>query len=732
LPNPRSPEPTHRLTDILRALPQSELDGLVSRLGIRIDPAKRIDEASQVARALVSLPELRDPSRLHPASVELMHRVAEARGALVVPSLPGALEPLHARGLMFARQVAAGIELILPAAYLVQMRTWEGEDPRSIRALVSQAPFETMSAIAAHYLGRPATPPIALSLETAWETLGDADKLAEEIEKLSPTERRVLEGVEAEGGEVDTSELLELEREPLRLRTATGATPSRRGVGFSLERRALLIPVHPNRHVVPTEVSAIIGAEHHSEREAHREQVRTFVASGDHAPRRARFSLDPAPLALGIAVAARETVSRVEGRTQSGTFADVRVGVGTPKSLVQKLGVRFGRDPAQLAVVFAVSRAVGLWDASATSLSSPPGRFSMQELTHALFLTWRRGGVWDEARAEPEVLRLAPDARDSSPAGVVREMVLEALRELGEGRWVPWSSLAGWLKNDQRIPGLTRLLRRWAERGGLEPVDTMEVARRIVHESLPALGILDLGEDEDLPRDESIDGDGPPVALRLTARGRAVIAEKVPAGDATPSKFIDTHVLRLGPLAQVGGVLALAPFVEVGRAAETLDLIVAPQTLARALSAGVEADVVRSRIEAVAPLPESLSRLLAQASVVVGRGSWQSAAGFLWVDDADVRELLRTRRTTQDLFVDPSPPGGLLVTSGVDLDKLARRCRTVGVEVVVDGIAVRARTTPPGTTSQPPPTKSGATVKVTAGRVTKGKDKGERSGSAGE
>jgi hypothetical protein len=68
----------------------------------------------------------------------------------------------------------------------------------------------------------------------------------------------------------------------------------------------------------------------------------------------------------------------------------------------------------------------------------------------------------------------------------------------------------------------------------------------------------------------------------------------------------------------------------------------------------------------------------------------------------------------------------------VDLEKLARRCRTVGVEVVVDGIVVRARTTPPGSTTQPPP-KSGTTAKVTAGRGSgKGKDKSERSGSTGE
>jgi hypothetical protein len=700
------PEATHRLTDILRALPQGELDGLIDRLGIRIDAAKRIDAPSQVARALVSLPELRDPTRLNPACIELMHRVAEARGSLAVASVPPALEPLVGRGLMFARGVGGGgVELILPSAYLVQLKSWEGEDPRGMRALMSQAPFETMSAIASHYLGRPATPPIALSLEAAWDVLGDPEQLAAEIAKLSPTERRVLEGVEEDGGEVDTEELLELEREPLRLRTATGATPSRRGVGFSLERRALLIPVHPNRHVVPTEVSAIIGMAHHNEREARREEVKVFVASGDHAPRRARFSLDPAPLAMGLAVVARESsVRNPEGRSPSGAFADVRAGVGTPKSLVQKLATRLGREPSHVALAVALSRAIGLWDVSATNSSSPPGSFTMQDLTRHLFVTWQRGGAWDEARTEPEVLRLAPESRDSSPAGVVRDMVLEALRELGEGRWVPWSSLAGWLTSDDRVPGLARLLRRWAERVGADPVDPIEVARRIVHESLPALGIVDLGEDEDLPHDPA-DGEGAPIALRLTTRGRALLADKTPAAEGTASKFLDTHVLRLGAQARVGAVLGIAPFVELGRAAETLDLIVAPQTLARALSAGLEADILRTRIEALAQLPESLSRLLAQASVVVGRVTWTPATGFLWVEDGNVREMLRTRRATQELFVDPSPPGGLLVTAGVDVDRLARRCRTIGVEILADGLVVRARTMPPPSSGKtvPPP-----------------------------
>jgi hypothetical protein len=688
-----------RLVDILKALPESEVDSLVSRLGVRIDPAKRLDPQQQVARALVALPDLRDPSRLPYAAQELLHRIAEAKGVLIVDAVPPALQPLAERGLVFARADGKKVELVLPAAYLVQLRSWEGEDPRGVRALLAQAPFETVSAIAGHYLGRPATPPIALSLESAWEVLGDPEKLSEEIEKLSPTERRVLEGVEQLGGEVDTEELLELEREPLRLRTASGATPSRRGVGFSLERRGLLVPVHPNRHVVPTEVAAIIGSERNAEREARREQVKTFVLEGDHAPRRARFSQDPAPLAMALALAVREPGN------------EVRPGIGTPKSLIAKMGTRFGRDPYHVAMMVALSRAIGLWDASAITTSQPPGSLEMCDLTRVVFTTWRRGGAWDEARQEPEVLRLPPDQRDSSASGVVRDLVLEALRDLGENRWIPWKSLEGYLATDHRIAGIERLLRRWAERVGADLTTPMEVARRIVLESLPALGILDLGEDD---REEDSKDTGPQIALRLTPRGRALVADKPIPHDDTKSKFLDTHVLRLGPTARVSAILGIYGFVDVGRATETLDLIVAPQTLARALSAGYEADQLRQRIEALAPLPETLSRTLAQASVVVGRGSFVPAGGFLWVDDANVRELLRTRRSTAELFLDPSPPGGLLVSAQVDLDRLARRCRTVGIEIVAEGQVVRARTMPP-----PAGTASGSHRRSSSTRIPK-------------
>jgi hypothetical protein len=164
---------------------------------------------------------------------------------------------------------------------------------------------------------------------------------------------------------------------------------------------------------------------------------------------------------------------------------------------------------------------------------------------------------------------------------------------------------------------------------------------------------------------------------------------------------VDNQVLRLGPQARISAVLALAPLVEIGKVGDHIDLILTPASLARALSAGVDADLIRARIEAVAPLPETLSRIVAQASVVVGRGTLALASGFLWVEDANVREMLRTRRQTADLFVDPSPPGGLLIEPTIDVDRLSRRCRALGVEIVLDGQVIRARTNPP------PPTMPG-------------------------
>lgn len=671
-----------RLVDVLRQLPERELGSLIARLKFRIDEAKRIDVPSQVARMLLQLPEMRDAGILPGPTRELLYRVAEGRGVLFAQTLPPAVEPLVARGVVFIRGRDKGVELLLPIAHMIQLRSWEGEDPRGARALLAQLHPDVASSVASHYLGRPATPPVALCLEPAWEVFADQKRLEREVEELAPLERKLLNAIEKVGGEVDTEELLDLEREPMRLRGATGATPSRRGVGFALERRGFLVPVHPNRHVIPSEVVAIVGNQRRVEREAQRREIRSFVLAEDHAPRRARFAEDPAPIALAMALAVRDP------------SVEVRAGVGTPRSLITKFAARFGRDLEVVALVASLSRAIGLWDPSAVSTASPPGSHTVGDLGRALFEAWRRGGAWDEARPDGEALRVTADARETSAVGVVRELVLEALQELGDGRWAPWEAIAAYVRSDARAPGVARLIERWAQRAGVEPMTPAEVARRIALETLHVLGIVDLGD----PETDDTESIGP--TLRITPRGRAFLADAAPESRnpaAAASRFLDTQALRVGPAASVGSVIALAPFVEIGGVTGTaLDILITPQALSHALSAGFDGEVMRARLEALAPLPDPIARTLVQASAVIGRAEFVMTQGFLWVEDPEVRELLRTRRQSADLFVDPSPPSGLLIAVGVDLERVARRCRALGVEVLVDGDVYRTRSIPPG------------------------------------
>ncbi len=676
-PAPESPE---RLVDVLRALPERELASLVKRLGIRLDAQKRLDVPSQVARFLVAQPEIRDTSSLPQPSVELLHRIAEGKGILRVPSLPPAVEPLAARGLVFASVGDdGGVELLLPPAYLVQLRAWEGEDPRGARALMAQASFDVLSNIASHYLGRPATPPVALPLEIAWTVLSSPVLLGKQLAELAPSERRLLEAIEREGGEVLTEELLDLEREPMRLRTALGATPSRRGPGLALERRGLLIPVHPNRHVVPTEVTTLLTSETTKEREARRALIRKSVLDGDDLPRRARFAEDPAPLAIAMALTLRDHGS------------DVRPTVGTPKSLSTKMSQRFGQELDRVVLIGTMSRALGLWDASAHALSSPPGSLSLQDLTTAFVRAWRRGGAWDEARPNPEVFRLAQDSRDLAPIGQLREMLIEALRELGEDRWVSRRALDSYVANDARIPSITRLIKRWSDRTGVETYSPMEIVQRMI-ESLHQLGVVDVGDVEDKER----------VAIRLTPRGRVALGFAERRGDGTPSSF-EGEVLELGTSARVGSVLASVTFADVRAVEGRLSLSVTAGSIGRALALGVDATTIATRLGHLAPLPDDLARRLREASAVIAQVPYVAASGFVFVEDETVRELLLAKKPTADLFLPQAVPGGLLIAPGVDVDKLVRRCRGIGVELVSDGEILTLRDAP----SQPPTSRRG-------------------------
>jgi hypothetical protein len=136
---------------------------------------------------------------------------------------------------------------------------------------------------------------------------------------------------------------------------------------------------------------------------------------------------------------------------------------------------------------------------------------------------------------------------------------------------------------------------------------------------------------------------------------------------------------------------------------EQLDVVISTTSVSNALASGIDASVIRQRLESVAALPEPVARALVQASAVLGRAQYVSSPGFLWVDDPELRELLRTRRQTADLFIEPSPPGGLLLAPGVDLERVMLRCRTLGVEVVTDSDTRASLTSKPAGASPADP-----------------------------
>jgi hypothetical protein len=379
---------------------------------------------------------------------------------------------------------------------------------------------------------------------------------------------------------------------------------------------------------------------------------------------------------------------------------EVRPSVGTPRSMVSRLAQRFGREFEPTALVAALSRAVGLWE-PALAAGSPPGSLSLAEVGSLLFETWRRGGAWDEARPDAEVLRLSAEHRDPSPVSVLREVVLDALHDLGEGQWVPYAALLGYIQNDPRAPGLDRLLERWGRRVGLEVPSLRDLTRRVLLESLPALGVVDVGGTDIAAASGAGDRSG--LALRLTTRGRELISGESgqESRGRTHSELIEPRVLRVGSDVSVLQVFELAPFCEVKTAHSALELAISPSAMARGLAEGFEARVMRERLEALVTLSDELGGALDEAATIVGRATLASASAFLWVDDPDVRDMLRMTAPVADLFVEPSPPGGLLVAAGVDPERLVRRCRALGVEVAVeDGFRVRP------SSSAPPPKRS--------------------------
>jgi len=644
-----------RLVDALAAMDKKSFEGLCRRRGVVIDEKKRLSAVEQAARALAVPRDLGNVAHWPDDARSIVRVLAAAPRGVLRESLAGAVLVLVDAALIYPVPGAPG-RVALPTTYRVQLPASASDDPRSARILLASLDEETYLAIGAHHLGHTPTGPRALVLGDLLERLESPGVVEAELASLPTRERALLAAVEARGSDVDVAELLELAQDPARytVGSATAALP-RRSAAYALLRRGLLLPAGTDLFSVPTEVAVVVGRGRRATAKKVRDGIVRRVTHTDLTPPRARFADDPGPAAVALLAALRSagTVIPVDG--------------GAPRTAVRKAAREAGVDPGHAEMLVALARADGL--AAATT--------SLAEASARIFRAWRRGGAWDEARVEEDRYRAGDRlARIPTPTAALRAACLDVLEALPAGRFAVLSELVAAVLADLRASSAEAVLRR-ADARMSEAFETSpeSVVRHLIVGSLPALGALDRGAGEA--------GE----LVRLSARARAWLGEddklSAPPPTETPTATWEgAGRLKVGARAAVGAVIALADAANVWLADGEIFVEVTSDTVDRAVQRGVLLETVRDRLlELARSLDAGAERALDAAAKTRIPCELLPVAGFLLLDDERLRDALLADDAARELFVVPSPSGGLLVREGVTHARVSRAVRRNGGEI---------------------------------------------------
>lgn len=639
-----------RLADALAALDARSFERLCRRRGIDVDAKKRLAPAEQAARQLAEHVRTIPLTSLPEPSQKVAWLLATSPEGAPRLELGGGVLPLIEHHLVFPVP-GAPERVAMPVEYRVQLPPGPGEDRTSARALLAIQDDEALSVLGTQLLGRRPIGPAPLWMGTLLERLETPSGIDALVSTLAPKQRRLLEAIEARGGQLETDELLELERSPIRVTLAGGAALPTRSASYHLFARGLLLPRTRGLWVVPAEVGAHVGAVRRAVERAERKRLLARVAEDeDLSPPRARLGEDPAPASLALLAALRK---------RDALPADAR---GVRRSDVKSAASSLGIDPETAELLVAVARAAG-----ARFEGAPVG-----DAGSVLFATWRGTDVWDEAREEPDVHRAGDQVSAlPTPTRAMREIVLDLLEAMPRERFAPADEVARASVKDLRASGAERLLERARKRAeGRIVGDVPEVARRILLESLPRLGAADRAK---------VDGKD---VVRLTARARSWLdGGAARASELEPSRWEGGGRARIGAATRVRVVLAAAEGGELIASSGALWLRVDASTVAHALERGLDAGELRARFEALAsPLDASVERALAGGvEAARPRLSIVPASAFVPVPDEPLRERLLSHAPLRALLVEPSPAGGLLVRAGVSRSELTHALEEAGV-----------------------------------------------------
>lgn len=686
-----------RLQDCLEALTAAERAALRARRGIVLDPNKRIDEVEQTARALLAETDLRKSK--FPAEVRsLMQRLVASQGVLADGvSDPGAQllmdlgiayrlrESASGSAAQSGKRFALGV-LVMPSAFLLQVPLAEGDDPRSLRALLGRAEHEIIPWMLQTVVGKPLPITGPLALQEVWEVLTKSGELEARIRALPSQEARLLDAIERAGSEVTTDELLALDQTPGLYRTASGIAVPKRGAPYMLQRRALLFPVGVDRFVLPTEVSRIVGASRAQERAERRAHLLATLSSNDHAPSRARFARDPS----AVAAAALGMLRAWD--------AALRDDVAVSRATIRRIAERLGEREESVSLLLALSRSCGLARLTVPLATVPQSmtRIQVYELATLLGHAYRRGGSWDESRQVPETLRAGGDSA-SGVGSLLRSMLFDALDEKVRDQWVPVDLLIRLVLEDPRTQGARRIHERARRERAGQFRDSLEDALRVMLvESLPALGLADVSED------------GAVVRYRYRERSGVPL-------NAEPT--LSRSTLEVPSNSPLYALLALADFAEPEYVRSDHGAVlfnVGVNAITRARARGLTESQIVERLEAIglsAPFPGALGALAASLGVTHAVDMIALSAAIR-VDDDELRASLLADASLRRMIVELDAGPWLLVKPDVDLSRLQARLQRTGVR---PNLIVSSKSS-----SEPPPPSLEPIRPAAAGSTRKG------------
>lgn len=638
-----------RLVDALAPLDAKRFEQLCRRNGVRIDVRRRLSSVEQAARQLADRPELLDLAQLPAPVRNAAHFLATHATGATRRELGGGVLPLLEQDLVFAVP-GAPERVAMPSEYRVQLPPHPGEDRTCARALLSTQPEEVRIQLGVQLLGRRPVGPSALWLGSVLERLESAELLEVLLDELSPKQRRLLEAVEARGGQLETDELLELERSAVRVRMAGGATLPTRSASHALFVRGLLLPLVRGLWTVPTEVAARVGASRRAaERARRRDLLARVTEDEDLSPARAELGDDPGPatVALLAGLAAR-------GAMPSGTR-------GVRRSVLASVAREVGVDRA----------AAEMWIALARGAGARLEYAELREVGSLLFRTWRDGGIWDEARREPDAHRTSEEvARTPTPTRSLREALLELLDAVPPERFAPVDEVCRAAARDLRSVGAERLLERAVSRHRASfEQDSVSVVRRMACESLWALGAADRGR---------VAGRE---VIRLSVRARRWLAGECRDG-AEASRWVGNGRLNVGASARIVDVLAAARGAHAIATEGGLSLRVEADTMARVLERRVEVSELRGWFETLAaPLDPTAERALNAAERRRARVRAVPVSALLRIEDHELMDRVASDPELREMILAQRLETGLLIRAGVPRSRLARALSRLGLQL---------------------------------------------------